>query len=63
MMDFNKENERAFRIYFTIDSCHTALTDIYEKLVDREFDTVEKDIRGIISELRIIIKSIEEDDF
>ena len=62
-MNLDKENERAFRICFTIDSCHNALTEIYEKLVDREFDTVEKDIRGVISELRIIIKSIEDDDF
>jgi hypothetical protein len=39
------------------------LANIYENLVDRDFKPAEKDIRDIIVDLRLILKSIEEDDF
>jgi hypothetical protein len=39
------------------------LTDIYENLVDRDFDSARKDATKLIEELKIIIKSISEDDF
>lgn len=64
MNDFqDKENIRAQRIIFRINLNHLLLTDIYEKLVDRDFVSVEKDIKDIITDLRLILKSIEEDDF
>ena len=60
----NKEEDlRAQRIYLMIEDNHKSLSVIYEKLVDREFATVEKDIRGVIADLRLIIKSIEDDVF
>jgi hypothetical protein len=61
--NFKEENDRAFRIFFSIDSCHKTLTVVYEKLVDREFDAVKNDIRSIITELKTIIKSVDDDDF
>lgn len=57
------EDERAYRIAFTINDCHVSLANVYENLVDREFIVAEKDLRFVISELRLILKSIEEDDF
>lgn len=57
------ENERASRILLRINHCHISLTNIYEGLVDREFDHIEKEAKYVIMELRMILKSIEEDDF
>lgn len=59
----NIEDERASRIAFRIEESHTLLANIYENLVDRNFKSVEKDIRGIMMDLRFILKSIEQDDF
>jgi hypothetical protein len=58
-----EEEQRAERISRRIEEYHIVLTDIYEKLVDREFKSVQKDAQFLIMELRCIIKSIEEDDF
>jgi hypothetical protein len=59
----NSENLRAERISFRINEHHLLLANIYENLVDRDFVLVEKDIRNLIIDLRLILKSIEEDDF
>lgn len=57
------ENERAERISFMMLHHHNTLSDIYEKLVDREFNNLERQIRTLMTDLRDIIKSIEDDDF
>ena len=57
------EDKRAYRISFRVNACHQALTVIYETLVDREFVTAEKEIKQIITELRIMLKSMPHDDF
>jgi hypothetical protein len=59
----NIENARAERISFRINEQHLLLANIYENLVDREFVPAEKDIRNLIVDLRLILKSIEDDDF
>ena len=58
-----EEKKRAERISRRIEEYHIVLTHIYEKLVDREFKSVQKDAQFLIMELRYILKSIEEDDF
>lgn len=57
------EDQRAERISRRIEEYHIILTDVYEKLVDREFKSVQKDLQFLIMEVRCILKSIEEDDF
>ena len=59
----NKENARAERIAFRINQNHLLLANIYENLVDRDFKPAEKDLRDLIIDLRLIIKSLEDDDF
>ncbi len=59
----NKENERAHRIAIRMRENHALLASIYENLVDREFDKAERDVRVVILDLKLIIKSIEDDDF
>lgn len=59
----NKENERAFRIAIRMRENHLLLAAIYENLVDRDFELVERDAKVIIMDLRLIMKSMKEDDF
>jgi hypothetical protein len=59
----NKENARAERIAFRINQNHLLLANIYENLVDRDFKPAENDLRDLIIDLRLIIKSLEDDDF
>ena len=62
-MDNNTENARAERIAFRINEQHLLLANIYESLVDRDFVPAERDIRNLIVDLRLILKSLEDDDF
>ena len=59
----NKENLRAERISFRISEDHYLLSNIYENIVDRDFLIAIRDINNLILDLRLILKSIEEDDF
>jgi len=58
-----KESDRAERILFNIEECQELLANLYEGLVDREYEGATKDAQQIIIEIKTIIKSIEEDDF
>ena len=62
-MDKNIENARAERIAFRINEQHLLLANIYENLVDRDFIPAEPDIRNLVVDLRLILKSLEDDDF
>jgi hypothetical protein len=62
-MDKNIENARAERIAFRINEQHLLLANIYENLVDRDFVPAERDIRNLVVDLRLILKSLEDDDF
>lgn len=59
----DSENKRAERILFIMNICHSSLDDVYEGLVDRDFELVRTEIRNIIVELKLILKSIDDDDF
>lgn len=62
-LDRKSEDDRAFRIALRIRENHLLLAAIYENLVDREFVSVHRDAKVIVADLRLIIKSIEDDDF
>ena len=57
------ENKRAERILFMINAHHETLTQVYEQLVDREFETIELKLRVMIRDFKDIINSIPDDDF
>jgi hypothetical protein len=61
--NLNGENARAERIAFRINEQHLLLANIYENIVDRDFVPAEQDIRNLIVDLRLILKSMEDDDF
>jgi len=58
-----KENNRAFRIALRMKDNNILMANIYENLVDRDFNLAQKDIQILIGDLRSILKSIPEDDF
>lgn len=63
-MTYDKnENDRASRIALRVNEYHLLLAKVYENLVDRDFDSVEKDCKTLIMELRFLIKSTKDDDF
>jgi hypothetical protein len=62
-MSKDEENKRAERIAFRISEYHSVLDDVYECLTDRHFQKAEIDIRFLISELRITLKAMSDDDF
>lgn len=63
MSQSNLDHQRAQRILFTMNICNKSLDNIYESLVDRDFDFAAEEIRNVIVELRLILKSIPDDDF
>ena len=54
-----QERDRAARIDFTTEGFHASVAEIYEKLVDREYESVKEDVKSLIKDLRDIIKTIE----
>jgi hypothetical protein len=58
-----EENKRAERLAFRIGEYHSIMNGLYENLVDRDFKTVETDVKFLIMELKLILKSIPDDDF
>jgi len=58
-----EENKRAERIAFRINEYHSVMNAVYENVVDRDFQTVETDVKFLIMELKLILKSIPNDDF
>jgi hypothetical protein len=58
-----RENARANRIASRVSLNHVLLASIYENVVDREFNKAEIELKELIYDLRLMLKSIEEDDF
>lgn len=58
-----EENKRAERLAFRINEYHSVMNAVYENLVDRDFESVEADVKFLIMELKLILKSIPNDDF
>jgi len=58
-----KESDRAERILFNIEECQELLTNLYEGLVDREYDGAITNAQQVIIEMKNLIKSIADDDF
>jgi hypothetical protein len=58
-----QENNRAQRIAYMTEGFHEIVTSIYEKLVDREYDSATQDIKELMRDLRATLKLIEDEDF
>jgi len=58
-----QEVERADRIAYLIGIQYDSLTVLYETICDKEYEEAKKEIKVLMTELRLIFKSIEYDDF
>jgi ketol-acid reductoisomerase len=58
-----KLEERANRIAFLIGIQQESLVNLFEQLVDKDYEDAKAEIKVLMTELRLIFKSIEYDDF
>ena len=58
-----RERERGMRIASYTGDCHGILTNMYEQLVDRDFGPARDNIKKLIIDLRVMLKSIDDDTF
>lgn len=61
MKNTSIENDKIKHINFLMDELHDSLSNIYEMLIDNEFDECSDEITSLIKSLRSILDSIKED--
>lgn len=57
------EIKRAERISVMTDGLHKDSASLYEKIVDREYGSAKEKAKSMMTDLRSIIKLIEDEDF
>jgi phage terminase Nu1 subunit (DNA packaging protein) len=55
------ERKRIQNINFIMDDIHASINDIYESLVDQEYDVTRKSILSLNSKLKTINESINDE--
>ncbi len=55
------DKERIAHINFLMDNIHGSTSQIYEALVDRDFTTLKVEIKQLMSSLKDILESTEDD--
>jgi hypothetical protein len=55
------DKERISHINYVMDTIHNSAAEIYESLIDREFDSLNTEISNLISILKDISTSVEND--
>lgn len=55
------ENEKLKHINFLMGELHDSVNNIYEALVDKEFEACSVEVTSLIKQLRSILDSIKED--
>jgi hypothetical protein len=58
-----QEKERGQRIYYIAECLHRDVASLYEKLVDKEYESALEKIKSLIQDLKETAKVIKEDDF
>jgi len=55
------ERKRIQNINFIMDDIHASINDIYESLIDQEYDETRKSILSLNSKLKTINESINDE--
>tara|TARA_R110002074_G_scaffold250691_2_gene422318 strand:- start:503 stop:694 length:192 start_codon:yes stop_codon:yes gene_type:complete len=55
------EEERVNQINFLMNQIHMSSASIYESLIDRDFEDLEQELNSLISTLKDVLNSIEND--
>ena len=55
------DKERIAHINHLMDNIHDSTSEIYESLIDRDFPNLKKEIKELMSSLKDILDSTEDD--
>lgn len=55
------EKERVKNINSTMDDIHDSSNEIYESLIDREYDRLKLEISSLIKKLRALLESTQDE--
>jgi len=55
------DKERIAHINYLMDNIHDSTSEIYESLIDRDFPALKKEIKHLMSSLKDILDSTEDD--
>tara|TARA_B100000085_G_scaffold283691_1_gene314953 strand:+ start:8303 stop:8485 length:183 start_codon:yes stop_codon:yes gene_type:complete len=55
------EDKRIQNINFIMDEVHSASNNIYENLVDKDFDSLKIEVQSLIKQLKLILESVQDE--
>tara|TARA_S200002703_G_scaffold6215_1_gene6926 strand:+ start:246 stop:428 length:183 start_codon:yes stop_codon:yes gene_type:complete len=55
------EDKRIQNINFIMDDVHASSNNIYESLVDRDFDSLKAEVQSLIKQLKLILESVQDE--
>ena len=55
------EDKRIQNINLIMDDVHTSSNNIYESLVDNEFDSLKIEVQSLIKQLKLILESVQDE--
>jgi len=55
------EDKRIQNINFIMDDVHASSNNIYESLVDKDFDSLKVEVQSLIKQLKLILESVQDE--
>ena len=55
------ENKRIQNINYIMDDIHNSSNNIYESLVDKDFESLKGDVQTLIKQLKLILESVQDE--
>ncbi len=55
------ENKRIQNINYIMDDIHNSSNNIYENLVDKDFDSLKSEVQTLIKQLKLILESVQDE--
>jgi hypothetical protein len=55
------ENKRIQNINYIMDDIHNSSNNIYESLVDKDFDSLKGEVQTLIKQLKLILESVQDE--
>ena len=55
------ENKRIQNINYIMDDIHNSSNNIYESLVDKDFDSLKNEVQTLIKQLKLILESVQDE--
>ena len=55
------EDKRIQNINFIMDDVQKSSNNIYESLVDKDFDSLKAEVQSLIKQLKLILESVQDE--